>query len=56
MTQKEARALLTANVGKKMCVAYRTKPDGTLVHRPEPRPQRRPEPARFGVAAVALGG
>ncbi len=47
MTRKEAEALVAANAGKKMCVAYKTNADGTLVHRPERRP--------LAVAALALG-
>lgn len=47
MTREDAEALLAANDGQKICVAYRTKTDGTIVHRPDPRP--------LAVAVLALG-
>jgi len=47
LTRREAESLLAANTGKKMCIAYRTATDGTLIHRTEPRP--------LAAAVAALG-
>lgn len=46
MTKPEAEALLASNVGRRICVAYRTTQDGTVIHRP---------PARASGPLMALG-
>lgn len=47
LTPAQAEALLAANAGRTLCVAYRTDATGTLVHRAKPR--------RFALAAAVLG-
>jgi len=47
MTASQLRHFLTRHDGRRVCVAYRTRRDGTLVLRPEPRP--------IGTLLVALG-
>jgi hypothetical protein len=47
MTQTEVRRFLVRHAGRRICVAYRFSPDGTLVLRPEPRP--------IGMLLVTLG-
>jgi len=49
LTRREAEALLAANIGHKLCIAYRTATDGTLIHRAEPRP------LALALAVAALG-
>lgn len=59
MTEREAKALLAASEGQKICVSYRMSPEGEIRFRPEPAPpvvpitalRRRPA----AVAAAALG-
>lgn len=48
LTKADARKLLAANIGKQLCIAYRTHEDGTVIHRAEPR--------RFALATGVLGG
>lgn len=47
LTRGEADALLDANKGQTMCIAYRVAKDGTVIHRAEPR--------SLAIAAAALG-
>jgi hypothetical protein len=47
MTEREAKRFLSAHEGREICVAYRSRRDGTVVHRPERRP--------IGLALAALG-
>jgi hypothetical protein len=52
MSEKQARKLLAANVGKTLCVRYRADSGGNLLHRPP-----RPAPAAAGaVLSAALAG
>lgn len=47
MTKREAERFLAAHAGQKICVAYRTAKDGSILVRPEPR--------MIGVVMMALG-
>lgn len=47
MTKREAERFLAAHVGEKICVAYRTAKDGSILVKPEPR--------MIGVVLIALG-
>jgi hypothetical protein len=55
MTKREATQLVSSSVGRTLCVAYRTAPDGTVLHRPEPRPLGRAAGSlmALGLAACA---
>lgn len=53
MTKLEAIELLAANVGQKICVAYRTAADGTLLHRREPIVRAAAPLMALGLAACA---
>ncbi len=47
MTRREAERFLASHVGERICVAYRTSRDGSILVRPEPR--------MIGVVLMALG-
>lgn len=63
LTEREARALLAANVGRDMCVTYAVRADGSIRFRPEPEAplvppgaliRRRAAAAAAAAAAVGL--
>lgn len=63
MTEREARAFMTENAGKNLCVSYARTKDGAVQFKPEPTPQivplarlsRRPAAAAAGLGlAMAL--
>ncbi len=63
MTEREARAFMTENAGKNLCVSYARRQDGSVAFKPEPTPQivpltrlsRRPAAAAAGLGlAIAL--
>ena len=47
MTRREAERFLGAHVGERICVAYRSRKDGSILVKPEPR--------MIGVVLMALG-
>jgi hypothetical protein len=47
LTERELERLLAAHVGQRICIAYRTTADGSIVVRPEPR--------AIGLAIAILG-
>lgn len=56
MTKPQAERLLAQNAGRQLCVAYRTAPDGTLLHRPEPRPPKLAASALMALGLAACAG